>query len=240
MSKTSPLYKRVLLKLSGEALMGEQKFGLSATTLSKIASEIAKLQATGVELGIVVGGGNFLRGASLQKSGANRAPADSMGMLATVMNSIALQDALRQQGLSTSIMASVTLPGIAEVFQYDIAQDKLKSGQIMIFAGGTGNPFFTTDTAACLRGIEIEADVVFKATKVDGVFDKDPVKFADAKFYQKLDYAEVIAQNLGVMDMTAIILCQEHAMPLRVISMLDEDNLQKAVISEDIGTLITS
>lgn len=240
MSKVSPLYKRVLLKLSGEALMGKQKFGLSVETLSKTANEIAKLQATGVELGIVVGGGNFLRGASLQESGANRAAADSMGMLATVMNAIALQDTLRQKGLSTAIMSSVVLPGVAEVFQYDTAQDKLSAGQIVIFAGGTGNPFFTTDTAACLRGIEIGADVVFKATKVDGVYDKDPFKFTDAKFYRKLNYAEVIAQKLGVMDMTAIILCQEHAMPLRVISMLDEDNLHQAVLSETIGTLITS
>jgi len=218
--------------------MGDKMHGIDSGVLAATASEISKLKAIGVEVGIVIGGGNFLRGADIAGVNTRQVAADHMGMLATIMNSLTLHEALLAGGITSSIMSAVEIPGVAPGFQYDLAIDKLSSGQVVIFAGGTGNPFFTTDTAACLRGIEIAADVVFKATKVDGVYAKDPVKYPDAEFYSKLDYANVIAQNLAVMDMTAIILCQQHAMPLRVLNMLKTDNLLQAVLSEEIGTLI--
>jgi len=239
MHNSSPIYRRILLKLSGEALMGQQNFGIAPDILENLAAQIGELKATGVELGIVIGAGNFLRGASIASFSTRQVAADHMGMLATVMNSIALNEALLAQNTDSTIMSAVTIPGMAQGFSYTEAIEKLTNGQVVIFAGGTGNPFFTTDTAACLRGIEIGADVVFKATKVDGVYDKDPAKFADARFYSKLDYASILAQNLAVMDMTAIILCQQYSMPLRVFNMLSANNLSQAALSEEIGTLIT-
>ena len=231
-------YNRVLLKLSGEALMGELDFGLSIDILTKTATEIKQLASLGVQIGIVIGGGNYLRGGNIAKSGMNRVVADKMGMLATVMNSLALQDSLNQQDVATLTMSSIELPGISHKFNHEEAIKAMQSEQVCIFAGGTGNPFFTTDTAACLRGIEIDADVVIKATKVDGVYDKDPVKFKDAKRYDNLSYDDVLQQKLEVMDLIAIHLCQQHKMPLRVINMTDSDSLLAMMQSDAIGTLI--
>ena len=231
-------YNRVLLKLSGEALMGELDFGLSVDILTKTATEIKQLASLGVQIGIVIGGGNYLRGGNIAKSGMNRVVADKMGMLATVMNSLALQDSLNQQDVATLTMSSIELPGISHKFNHEEAIKAMQSEQVCIFAGGTGNPFFTTDTAACLRGIEIDADVVIKATKVDGVYDKDPVKFKDAKRYDNLSYDDVLQQKLEVMDLIAIHLCQQHKMPLRVINMTDSDSLLAMMQSDAIGTLI--
>ena len=231
-------YNRVLLKLSGEALMGELDFGLSVDILTKTATEIKQLASLGVQIGIVIGGGNYLRGGNVAKSGMNRVVADKMGMLATVMNSLALQDSLNQQDVATLTMSSIELPGISHKFNHEEAIKAMQSEQVCIFAGGTGNPFFTTDTAACLRGIEIDADVVIKATKVDGVYDKDPVKFKDAKRYDNLSYDDVLQQKLEVMDLIAIHLCQQHKMPLRVINMTDSDSLLAMMQSDAIGTLI--
>ena len=231
-------YNRVLLKLSGEALMGELDFGLSIDILTKTATEIKQLASLGVQIGIVIGGGNYLRGGNIAKSGMNRVVADKMGMLATVMNSLALQDSLNQQDVATLTMSSIELPGISHKFNHEEAIKAMQSEQVCIFAGGTGNPFFTTDTAACLRGIEIDADVVIKATKVDGVYDKDPVKFKDAKRYDNLSYDDVLQQKLEVMDLIAIHLCQQHKMPLRVINMTDSGSLLAMMQSDAIGTLI--
>ena len=231
-------YNRVLLKLSGEALMGELDFGLSVDILTKTATEIKQLASLGVQIGIVIGGGNYLRGGNIAKSGMNRVVADKMGMLATVMNSLALQDSLNQQDVATLTMSSIELPGISHKFNHEEAIKAMQSEQVCIFAGGTGNPFFTTDTAACLRGIEIDADVVIKATKVDGVYDKDPVKFKDAKRYDNLSYDDVLQQKLEVMDLIAIHLCQQHKMPLRVINMTDSGSLLAMMQSDAIGTLI--
>ena len=238
-NKPQRKYNRVLLKLSGEALMGELDFGLSVDVLTKTATEIKQLASLGVEIAIVIGGGNYLRGGNIAKSGMNRVVADKMGMLATVMNSLALQDSLNQQNVATLTMSSIELPGISHKFNHEEAIKAMHSAKkVCIFAGGTGNPFFTTDTAACLRGIEIDADVVIKATKVDGVYDKDPVKFKDAKKYDSLSYDDVLEQKLEVMDLIAIHLCQQHKMPLRVINMTASGSLLAMMQSDAIGTSI--
>lgn len=230
--------KRVLLKLSGEALMGEQGFGIDPAIVRRTAVEIAELVNSGVQVGLVIGGGNIFRGVSLATGGMERATADHMGMLATVINALAVQDALEHEGLYVRVMSALPIHQVCEDYVRRRAVRHLEKGRVCIFAAGTGNPFFTTDSAATLRGIEINADLVLKATKVDGVYSEDPVKNPDAERFSHLTFDEVIARKLGVMDMTAIVLCRDHNMPLRVFDMNKSGALMRAVNGEDEGTLV--
>ncbi|KZZ42566.1 UMP kinase, partial [Oleiphilus sp. HI0118] len=214
-----PKYKRVLLKLSGEALMGEENFGIDPKVLDRMALEVGQLIGIGVQVGMVIGGGNLFRGAALNAAGMDRVTGDHMGMLATVMNALAMRDALERSNISTRVMSAIPMSGVVEHYDRRTAMRWLKGGDVVIFSAGTGNPFFTTDSAACLRGIEVEADVVLKATKVDGVYDADPMKVKKAKKFDHLTYDEVLDRKLGVMDLTAICLCRDHNMPLRVFNM---------------------
>lgn len=233
-----PIYNRVLLKLSGEALMGDHPFGINPEVLARIAREIKQLTTTGVQLGIVVGGGNIFRGVSTSAAGMERATADYMGMLATIMNAMALQDALENAGVAARVQSALLVQPAVESYVRARAINHLQKGRVVIFAAGTGNPFFTTDTAASLRGLEIGADVVIKATKVDGIYNRDPAKFPDAERYQKLTYDEALEKRLGVMDAAAIAICRDNGMPLRVISMNEDGNLMRAILSETVGTLV--
>ncbi|MDR3492789.1 MAG: UMP kinase [Gammaproteobacteria bacterium] len=235
-----PMYQRVLLKLSGEALQGDNLFGIDAAKLNKISQEIATVVKLGVQVALVVGGGNLIRGADLCVTGLDRVTADQMGMLATVINGLALLDAFERRGISTSIMSSISIPGLTEFYDRRKAKQNLQEGKVVIFVAGTGNPLVTTDSAAALRGIEIDADIVIKATKVDGVFAADPVKNPKAQRYEKLSYDDVIEQRLGVMDLNAILLCRDHDLPLRVFNMNKQGALQRIVVGEDVGTLIQS
>ena len=210
-------YKRILLKLSGEQLIGDEGFGIDPKVLDKMALEIGQLVGIGVEVGLVIGGGNLFRGAALNSAGMDRVTGDHMGMLATVMNALAMRDALERTSISSRVMSAIQMSGVVEHYDRRRAMRYLQDGDVVIFAAGTGNPFFTTDSAACLRGIEIGADAVFKVTKVDGVYSADPLKNPDAKFYSNLTYDEILDKKLGVMDLTAICLCQEYKMPLRVL-----------------------
>ena len=232
------LYKRVLLKLSGEALMGELDFGIDPAILERVAAEVADVTRMGVQVGLVIGGGNIFRGAGLAQSGINRVSGDQMGMLATVMNSLAMQDAIEKQGVACTVMSAVTIDSMCERFSQRAAVEHLQNGRVVIFAAGTGNPFFTTDTAGCLRAIEIGADCILKATKVNGVYDSDPAKNPDAVRYETLNVAEVIENNLGVMDMTAIILCRDNNMPLRVFNLNEAGALPAAMQDASIGTTV--
>ena len=209
-------YKRLLIKLSGEALMGRQEFGIDPAMVSKVAGELRNLRDAGVELGIVVGGGNLFRGAGLQEAGVDRVTGDHMGMLATVMNALALKDCLLTLGVSAGVMSGLSMPQVCEAYTQRDARVRIANGEIIIFAAGTGSPYFTTDTAASLRGIEIQADLMIKATKVDGIYDKDPVKYNDAVKYEQIDYDEAINQRLAVMDVAAMILCNDNALDLIV------------------------
>ncbi|MFL2531719.1 MAG: UMP kinase [Porticoccaceae bacterium] len=231
-------YKRILLKLSGEELMGEEGFGIDPKVLDRMALEIGQLVGIGVQVGLVIGGGNLFRGAALNAAGMDRVTGDHMGMLATVMNALAMRDALEQTNISTHVMSSIPMSGVVEHYDRRRAIRYLKDGDVVIFAAGTGNPFFTTDSAACLRGIEINANVVLKATKVDGVYSADPMKDPSATLYQSLTYDEVLTKQLGVMDMTAICLCREHNMPLRVFRMSKSGALLNLIVGGDEGTLI--
>ena len=231
-------YKRILLKLSGEELMGEEGFGIDPKVLDRMALEIGQLVGIGVQVGLVIGGGNLFRGAALNAAGMDRVTADHMGMLATVMNALAMRDALERTNISTHVMSSIPMSGVVEHYDRRKAIRYLKGGDVVIFAAGTGNPFFTTDSAACLRGIEINANVVLKATKVDGVFSADPMLDPTATLYQSLTYDEVLNKQLGVMDMTAICLCREHRMPLRVFRMSKAGALLNLIVGGDEGTLI--
>jgi len=233
-----PVYKRILLKLSGEALMGSAEFGIDPEVISRFATEIAELSAQGVELGVVIGGGNIFRGAGLAESGMERVSGDHMGMLATVMNALALQDALEQKGTFCRVMSAIKINQVCEDYLRRRAIRHLEKGRVVIFAAGTGNPFFTTDSAASLRAVEIGADLLLKATQVDGVYDSDPKKNPDAVRYAELSYDEVINKRLGVMDTTAVVMCQEQKMPLRVFDVHKKGNLTKIVYGEDIGTLV--
>lgn len=237
-SADKPIYQRVLLKLSGEALMGDHPFGINPEVLARIAREIKQLTETGVQLGIVVGGGNIFRGVSTSAAGMERATADYMGMLATIMNAMALQDALENAGVAARVQSALLVQPAVESYVRARAINHLQKGRVVIFAAGTGNPFFTTDTAASLRGLEIGADVVIKATKVDGIYSQDPAKFPEAKRYQKLTYDEALEKRLGVMDAAAIAICRDNGMPLRVISMNEDGNLMRAILSETVGTLV--
>lgn len=230
--------RRILLKLSGEALMGEMDFGIDPEFLKQTARQIVEQQQAGVEVGLVIGGGNIYRGEGLVKSGMNKVSADQMGMLATVMNALAMQDALHKQGVSCRLMTALKIDQLGEAYSAEQARRYLAQGEVVIFAAGTGNPCFTTDSAASLRAIEIGADLLLKATKVDGVYDADPVKFPDAKRYETLTFDEAIAQQLGVMDLTAMVLCRENNMPLRVFNMFEPGALGAIMKGEAVGTLV--
>ncbi len=234
----SKKYKRVLLKLSGEALVGEEEFGIDPKVLDRMALEIGQLIGIGVQVGLVIGGGNLFRGAALSAAGLDRVTGDHMGMLATVMNALAMRDALERCNIATKVMSAIPMSGVVEHYDRRRALRDLKGGDVVIFSAGTGNPFFTTDSAACLRGIEIEADVVLKATKVDGVYSADPMKDPAAVRYDRLTYDEVLDRKLGVMDLTAICLCRDHNMPVRVFDMNKPGALTRVVVGEDEGTLI--
>ncbi|MDC0088414.1 UMP kinase [Porticoccaceae bacterium] len=231
-------YKRILLKLSGEELMGEEGFGIDPKVLDRMALEIGQLVGIGVQVGLVIGGGNLFRGAALNKAGMDRVTGDHMGMLATVMNALAMRDALERTNISSHVMSAIPMSGVVEHYDRRRAIRYLKDGDVVIFSAGTGNPFFTTDSAACLRGIEIEANVVLKATKVDGVYTADPMLDPTAELYEHLTYDEVLDKKLGVMDLTAICLCREHSMPLRVFRMSKQGALLNLVVGGSEGTLI--
>ena len=234
----NPMYKRVLLKLSGEALMGNMNFGIEPKMMSRVAREIIEVADMGVEVALVIGGGNIFRGEGLAQSGIDRVTGDPMGMLATVMNSLAMQDALEKLGRQSRVLSAVRINRVCEEYVRRRAIRHLEKGRIVIFAAGTGNPFFTTDTAGCLRAIEIEADVIMKATKVNGVYDSDPAKNPDAKRYTRLTYADVMQQNLGVMDMTAIVMCRDNNLPLRVFNLNEEGALPATMNDSEIGTTV--
>jgi uridylate kinase len=232
-------YKRILLKLSGEALLGGEDYGIDPVIIHRIASEIAEVSRLGVEIAVVIGGGNIFRGAGLAQSGIDRVTADHMGMLATVMNCLALQDALESVGVDARVMSAISVHDVCEDYIRRRAVRHLEKGRVVICAGGTGNPFFTTDTAAALRAIEVGADIVLKATKVDGVYSADPVTDPSAQRYENLDYDSVIASKLGVMDANAIVLCRDQHMPIRVFNVFGEGNLLSIVEGEAIGTLVS-
>ncbi len=230
---------RVLLKLSGESFADdESNFGIESSTLTRIADEIARASNDGVEIGVVVGGGNFFRGVSESAKNMAQANADYMGMLATVINAIALKDALDKKGINTRVQSAITMTSVAEPYIRLRAIRHLEKGRVVIFAAGTGNPYFTTDTAASLRAAEIEAQVVLKSTRVDGVYDKDPEKESNAKFLKELSYKEVLDKKLSVMDLTAITLCEENSMPIRVFNGTVEENIYKVLNGDEMGTFI--
>ena len=231
-------YKRILLKLSGEALTGSKSFGIDPKILDAMALEIGQLVGIGVQVGLVVGGGNLFRGAELQQAGLDRVTGDHMGMLATVMNALALRDALERSNIATQVMSSIPMSGVVDHYDRRKAIRALSNGDVVIFSAGTGNPFFTTDSAACLRGIEVDAEIVLKATKVDGVYSADPMKDPDAIKFTSLSYDDVLDKKLEVMDLTAICLCRDHNMPLRVFEMSKQGALLNIVRGGDDGTLI--
>ncbi|MBP6681862.1 MAG: UMP kinase [Halioglobus sp.] len=231
-------YKRILLKLSGEALTGQESFGIDPRILDQMALEVGQLVGIGVQVGLVVGGGNLFRGAALQAAGLDRVTGDHMGMLATVMNALALRDALERSNISTQVMSAIPMSGVVDHYDRRKAIRALSNGDVVVFAAGTGNPFFTTDSSACLRGIEVDAEIVLKATKVDGVYSADPLKFPDAVRYDRLTYDEVLDKKLEVMDLTAICLCRDHKMPVRVFEMEKRGALLNIVRGGDDGTLI--
>ncbi len=233
-----PKYKRVLLKLSGESLMGDDAFGINRETLSEIVSDIKDVVDLGVELGIVVGGGNIFRGVALGSTGMDRATGDYMGMLATVMNAMALQDALRNSGVDARVQSAIKLDQVAEPYIRGKALSHLKKGRVVIFGAGTGNPFFTTDTAASLRAAEIGADIVLKATKVDGIYSDDPEKNPNATLYKEITFDEAMLKHLKVMDATAFALCRDQKLLLKVFSIRKKGSLRRVVLGQDEGTLV--
>ena len=236
--KEKAIYKRILLKLSGESLLGKQPFGIDPDVANFIAGEIKSLSDLNIQIGIVVGGGNIFRGLEADSKGIDRTSADYMGMLATVINSLALQSALELCGIPTRVQTSIEMHEIAEPFIQRRAMRHLEKGRIVIFAGGTGNPYFTTDTAASLRAMEIKADVIMKATKVDGVYDSDPVKNKTAAMFKKISYIDVLTKNLKVMDATAISLCRDNDLPIVVFNMQKKGNIRRVICGEKIGTYV--
>ncbi len=238
MSMTTPKYKRILLKLSGEALMGDDSYGINRDVIERIVSEIGEVTRLGVEVAVVIGGGNIFRGVAPAAAGMDRATADYMGMLATVMNALALQDAMRRAGLIARVQSALTIEQVAEPYIRGKALRYLEEGKVVIFGAGTGNPFFTTDTAAALRASEMEAQVVLKATKVDGVYTADPKTNPEATRYDRISFDEAIAKNLKVMDATALALCRDQKMPLCVFSIFKHGALKRVVLGEDEGTLV--
>jgi uridylate kinase len=235
---TQPICQRILLKLSGEALMGEDDFGIDPKILHRIADEIGELVGAGVQIGLVIGGGNIFRGAGLAQGGFDRVRGDHMGMLATVMNSLAMQDALNRADVPARVMSALAMPDVCDSFTARDARRFLDAGEVVILAAGTGNPYFTTDSAASLRAVEIKADLLIKATKVNGVYSADPVKEPDAVFYPNLTYDRALAENLQVMDATAIVLCRDNGMPLRIMNINDPGALMRLMRGEAIGSLV--
>ncbi len=233
------MYKRILLKLSGEALMGEDSYGINPGVLEFVAGEVKAVVEKGIEIGIVIGAGNIFRGVAGASKGMDRTTADSMGMLATVMNSLALQDALERNDIITRVMSAIPMQSVSEPYIRRRATRHLEKGRVVIFAAGTGNPYFTTDSAAVLRALEIDAEVVIKATKVDGVYDKDPVVYEDAKKYDSLSYDEVLQKGLKIMDAAGIALAREDGLPIMVLNMAKSGNIRQAASGKAVGTLIT-
>ena len=232
-------YNRILLKLSGEALMGQHSFGIDSDVLSQTANEVVKQQKSGTEVALVIGGGNIFRGAGLAQGGIDRVSADQMGMLATVMNALAMQDAIKKLGISCRVMSALKIDQLGEEFSASKAREYLSQKEVVIFAAGTGNPYFTTDTAASLRAIEIQADLLLKATKVDGIYDSDPMKNPDAKRFDQLSFNEAVTKELGVMDLTAMVLCRENKMPLCVFNMFETGALEKIIAGDKAtGTIV--
>ena len=232
-------YKRILLKLSGEALMGDNDFGIDSDILSQTATEVVNQQKSGTQIALVIGGGNIFRGAGLAQGGIDRVSADQMGMLATVMNALAMQDSIKKLGVNCRIMSALKIDQLGEEFSALKAREYLDQGDIVIFAAGTGNPYFTTDTAASLRAIEIKADLLLKATKVDGIYDSDPMKNSDAVRYDQLSFNEAISKELGVMDLTAMVLCRENKMPLCVFNMFETGALESIINgNKSTGTIV--
>lgn len=237
-NKATPKYQRILLKLSGEAL-GQDGIGIDPKVLDRMALEIGQLVGIGVQVGLVIGGGNLFRGAELNAAGLDRVTGDHMGMLATVMNALAMRDALERARIHTVVMSAIPMSGVVEHYDRRLAIRNLERGNVVIFSAGTGNPFFTTDSAACLRGIEIDADVVLKGTKVDGIYSADPKLDESAVKFDHLTYEEVLERQLGVMDLTAILLVRDHDMPLRVFNMENSGALRNAIVGESEGTLVS-
>lgn len=233
-------YQRILLKLSGEALMGDQSYGIDPTTLQRITDEIASVVQAGVQVAIVVGGGNIFRGVQAAGRGMDRASADYVGMLATVMNALTLQDVLEQSGIPTRVLTAIKMEQVAEPYIRRRAIRHLEKGRVVIFGAGSGNPFFTTDTTAALRAAEIDAQVIFKATKVDGIYDADPKLNPQARRYEKLSYQDVLTQDLKVMDATAIALCKENRIPIVVFDLNVKGNIQRVITGDSIGTTVTA
>ena len=238
MSVAQPAHKRILLKLSGEALMGDDAFGINRGTIVRMVEEVAEVVNMGVQVAIVIGGGNIFRGVAGGSVGMDRATADYMGMLATVMNSLALADAMDKQGVTARVMSAIDIQQVVEPYVRPKALQYLEEGKVVVFAAGTGNPFFTTDTAAALRGAEIGAELVLKATKVDGVYTADPMKDPQATRYARLTFDEAMVRNLGIMDATAFALCRDQKLPIRVFSILKPGALKRVVMGEDEGTLV--
>jgi uridylate kinase len=235
---SKPGYKRVLLKISGEALMGKEKYGINTEVLNVVAQEIAETAKLGVEVAVVVGGGNIFRGVSGATSGMDRASADYVGMLATVMNAVSLQEAIEKQGVVTRVQSAIPMSQLAEPYIRRRAIRHLEKGRVVIFAAGTGNPYFSTDTAAALRSMEIHADCLCKATKVEGIFERDPVHFPTAQMYPRMTFDRFLAERIGVMDSTAVTLCRDNNMPIRVFKMASRGNIKRVVLGDTIGTIV--
>jgi uridylate kinase len=234
----TPLYSRILLKLSGEALMGEGNFGIDADVANRIAADIAEIQGLGVQTAIVIGGGNIFRGVAASARGMDRSTADYMGMLATVMNALALQDALEAQDVPSRVLSAIEMRAVAEPFIRRRAIRHLEKGRVVVFAAGTGNPYFTTDTAAALRAMEVKAEVILKATKVDGIYTADPVKYPDATRYERISYLQVLQDRLQVMDATAISLCMDNKLPIVVFNLRTPGNVRRVVMGDTVGTTV--
>jgi len=240
MNDTPALYRRVLLKLSGEALMGDLDYGIEPAVIQRIAAEISEVQKLGIEVAVVIGGGNIFRGAGLARSGMDRVTGDHMGMLATVMNALAIQDALESLDVYARVMSALEINAVCEDYIRRRAVRHLEKGRVVILAAGTGNPFFTTDTAAALRAIEIGADVLLKATKVSGVYDSDPALNSEASMYDTVSFDKVLVDKLNVMDATAVVMCRDNNLPLRVFNMTEDGSLIRAMTDSDVGTLVTA
>jgi uridylate kinase len=234
-----PVYRRVLLKLSGEALMGEQSYGIDPAVATRIAQDVGEIQALGVQTAVVIGGGNIFRGVAASARGMDRATGDYMGMLATVINALALQDALEHQGILTRVVTAIEMRAVAEPFIRRRAIRHLEKGRVVVFAAGTGNPYFTTDTAAALRAMEMKADVILKATKVDGIYSADPVTHPDATKYDRISYLRVLELGLKVMDATAISLCMDNRLPIVVFNLRTLGNLKRAIMGEEVGSTVS-
>ena len=233
-------YKRILLKLSGEALMGDQPYGIDPAVATRIAQDIAEIQSLGVQTAVVIGGGNIFRGLAASARGMDRSTGDYMGMLATVINALAMQDALEKNGVPTRVLTAIEMRAVAEPFIRRRAVRHLEKGRVVVFAAGTGNPYFTTDTAAALRAMEMKAEVILKATKVDGIYTADPVKHPDATRYDRISYLQVLQERLQVMDATAISLCMDNKLPILVFNMKTQGNIRRVVMGEAVGTIVTA